>query len=62
MKRLVVVVFVVFCVVGFLGYTVYGEWQAISNLRVRIWDVSLRRVGLTSADLVIGVGFYNSSW
>lgn len=62
MKKTVVIGVVCLVIIALLAfgvYTVYGEREAVMNLEVQIYDVSVPRIGLTSADISVKLRFYN---
>lgn len=50
---------VIALVVGFLIYNIWGEYNALKSVEEKLVDVSLGRVGLSSADIILTFEFIN---
>ena len=55
----ILVAVVLLGIAGLLFYRGYCEYEAASSLEIRILDVSIKRVGATSADLSVVLEFRN---
>lgn len=57
-SKILVAIFVL-GLIAFASYRIYCEYEAMSNLSVSIFDVSIERIGIRSADLSIILEFRN---
>lgn len=55
----VIVALIVSCVLLSAAYTAYAEYEAVSGLEYELYDASVSRLGLTSADVELNLRFYN---